>query len=518
MKTERKARQLKIDKLGLGDKVRELALLGYNCKVISEKIDQNKENVKKWCLKNNIELVKRKTPEGDKKNAIFITELKRTGSPKIASEISGIKSNGSHIIKKHNLQSYVNKRGDNGQITTDQAQLRLPNQSDKVISRTGYKFSILTKDGYTYEKQVGKLWQGDPRGKCGTKTNTDGISVKLNNIGYEYIEGFTGNIKRTISAKHNKCGKIRHNRFEAFERQECPYCCGHGKSKPELEILEWVQQYHPDAQSTRKIIRPKELDIYIPSLNLAIEYCGLYWHNENSPQPRTKNYHRDKMLACEKQGVRLITIFEDEWKERKLQVKGFLKSVIGAADQRIYARNCKIEEVPKEIAKSFLEAHHIQGKAQVKIAFGLYYEETLVGLVTGNKHHRQGFDGTFVLNRLVFKDGVQVVGGASRLLKKLKKYCVDNNYKKLISWSDNKISQGNVYDKTGWKLTENMAPDYSYVVSGSGKRKSKQSCKKSNLIAAGAIGTMENTELELSKSLNFNRIWDCGKKRWEINL
>lgn len=223
------------------------------------------------------------------------------------------------------------------------------------------------------------------------------------------------------------------------------------------------------------------------------------------------------MKQCEEADVRLITIFEDEWLERQKQVKNYLKSVLGINEKRVYARKCEVKEVEKTIAKNFLEDNHIQGKTVFKKAFGLYYEDELLGLVTSNTHHRQGHGSKNVLNRLVFLDGVQVVGGASKLLKYLIKYSKEQGYDALLSWSDNRWSQGNVYEKIGFKLTEELKPDYSYYV-GESKRQSKQSNKKKNLLRKGAEGDMSMTERELALTLCFYRIWDCGKKRWEIKL
>lgn len=291
-------------------------------------------------------------------------------------------------------------------------------------------------------------------------------------------------------------------------------------SGPEYEIHEFISSYLPDIeieQGNRKILKGKEIDIYIPSLNLGIEFCGLYWHNELSPQPRDKKYHYEKMKQCEEKGIRLITIFEDEWLERQKQVKNYLKSVLGINEKRVYARKCKAEEIPKDIAKKFLEDNHIQGKTVFKKAFGLHYEGELLGLVTSNTHHRQGHIDKNVLNRLVFADGVQVIGGASKLLKYLINYSKEQGYSVLLSWSDNRWSQGNVYEKIGFNLTEELGPDYSYYVGGS-KRQSKQSNKKKLLIEKGAIGDMSMTERELALTIEFYRVWDCGKKRWEIKL
>jgi hypothetical protein len=359
------------------------------------------------------------------------------------------------------------------------------------------------------------LHQGDPRNKSGTKKPLSKIKNELKELGYKYVNGYKDNIKKSLVAEHKKCGKTRENRLEAFFRQECSACSNKGVSKAELEILEWIQQWYPEAHSTRQIIGPKEIDVYIPSLSLGIEYCGLYWHNENSPQPRERNYHKNKMLECNKKEVRLITIFEDEWRNRSNQIKNFLKSVIGIYDRRIYARKCIIKEVDKKIAHNFLEKNHIQGKTTIKIAFGLYYNDELLGLITGNVHHRKSEQ--FTLNRLVFEDGVQIVGGASKLLKCLIKYTKEKGYSKIISWSDNRYSEGNVYKKCGFTMEEELFPDYSYVTPDL-TRQSKQSNKKVKLLKKGALGDMSNTEKELAHTLGYSRIWDCGKKRWVIFL
>ena len=291
----------------------------------------------------------------------------------------------------------------------------------------------------------------------------------------------------------------------------CPKC-SKGRSKSQDELANFIKQFYPEVQeNSRDIIQPQELDIYIPSLNLAIEYCGLRWHSEL--YKKDNNYHLNKMLKCKEKGIRLITIFEDEWLERQDQVKNFLKSVLNKNKTNIFARKCAIKPLNSKEAKDFLENNHIQGKAVLRIAIGLYYENELMGIITGNKHHRQGFDNILVLNRLAFKTDVSVSGGSSKLLKTLINYAKSNGYSKIISWSDNRWSEGNVYEKLGFTLTEELKPDYSYV--NRDFRESKQSNKKNNLLKKGGTG---NTEHEMALSIGLHRIWDCGKKRWEMEV
>lgn len=82
------------------------------------------------------------------------------------------------------------------------------------------------------------------------------------------------------------------------------------KGKAESYILEHLEYNGVIQPNNRKIIRPKELDIYIPDLKLAIEFNGTYWHAEE----RQNNIfvHREKSIACHNLGIRLIHVFEFE--------------------------------------------------------------------------------------------------------------------------------------------------------------------------------------------------------------
>lgn len=82
------------------------------------------------------------------------------------------------------------------------------------------------------------------------------------------------------------------------------------KGKAESYILDHIQYDGIIQPNNRKIINPKELDIYIPNLKLAIEFNGTYWHAEE----RQNNIyvHREKSILCHNLGIRLVHIFEFE--------------------------------------------------------------------------------------------------------------------------------------------------------------------------------------------------------------
>jgi GNAT superfamily N-acetyltransferase len=299
----------------------------------------------------------------------------------------------------------------------------------------------------------------------------------------------------------------------------CTECSIHGSSKPEREITKWIKQFYPDADKRVLFYDPTngkkrlELDVYIEKIGLAIEYNGLIWHCDKYKE---NDFHINKMKLASSLGIRVINIFGDEWRDRKDQIKNYLLSVMNKNPINVGARKTDLRVVDKKEAKQFLEENHIQGDARLDIAFGLYYNNDLVGVMTGDQHHRQGQENIFVLNRLAFKSGISVQGGSSKLLKALISYAKEQGYSKLISWSDNRWSEGRVYEKMGFILEEEMKPDYSYTKQEN--RVSKQSCQKKNLIQKGAVGGMGITEKELALTLGLHRIYDCGKKRWVMDL
>jgi very-short-patch-repair endonuclease len=174
----------------------------------------------------------------------------------------------------------------------------------------------------------------------------------------------------------NKCGndfigKIKHGKHIA----RCLNCYPYSESKPEQDILDYINSITSNLQifqHNRSLLKPLEVDIYIPEKKLAIEFDGIYWHCDDILQ--NKNYHLNKTELCEKQGIQLIHIFENEWIYKQDIVKSRLKNLLGIYDKTIYARKCEIKEVNSKISKAFQEENHIQGSVNAKVSIGLYFE------------------------------------------------------------------------------------------------------------------------------------------------
>lgn len=500
--------------------VRSMCDKGYNATHISKQVGLAKGTIRSWATKNGYSLSKRisnKLIDLEPK----IVELLKNGLPRkqIQKELKVHYTQVTEIATKYGLINSLRTRAQASLdkiLTIEEAQKRIPNENGTVIgfNQKNKKYVIKTEDGFIYYKKSAKLYQGDPRKKSGRRLQLNEVMSELSKLGYEYIDGWT--IKRNpIRAKHLKCGNIRENRLRNFYFQDCATCNNSGTSKSEQELLQWIRGYYPSADKLKfneRITKPKEIDVYIPELKLGIEYCGLHWHNENV-ENSLDNKHYRKMLQANKEGIRLITIFENEWIEKKDQIKGFLKSVLKKNSITIYARDCESREISNGMCDDFMDKYHIQGRSsKSRIAFGLFYNNELIAAINGGSHPQGSIKNknTLFLNRLAFKSDITVIGGASKLFKLLVFFAKSHNYSNIISWSDNRWSEGNIYKILGFHFSSqkdkgrglidgSIWPDFKYAMRG-------------KLFSRQEIKTLNLEFLELPK------IYDCGKKRWEYNL
>lgn len=107
----------------------------------------------------------------------------------------------------------------------------------------------------------------------------------------------------------------------------CRKC--HPRSSGEDELYAYIKSLNPNLDIKRhnkSTVKPLELDIYIPSLRLALEYNGVYWHS--TKHITDINYHLNKTKLCESKDIWLIHIWEWEWINNKDKIKTFLKNLI----------------------------------------------------------------------------------------------------------------------------------------------------------------------------------------------
>ena len=297
-------------------------------------------------------------------------------------------------------------------------------------------------------------------------------------------------------------GKFLQSLDNHLHSNECKKCSNR-KSTGEKKIFELLCQLLGDNKVYRNYIGlfddKREVDVYVPFLNLAIEFNGLRWHSN-----KNKNYHLNKTKDALDKGVNLIHIFEDEWiQHEKLVLEKIASFVYKSSGVRIGARKCQIREINKDVATMFLNEYHIQNYAYSSIRLGAYYNEKLVAVMTFKKENNTG---DFELNRFASDYHYILPGIASKLFTYFIKNYDFNEIKSFLDrrWVHN---NNNIYTTLGFKLTSISKPDYRYVIGN--KRIHKFNCRK-NILHKKYGFPLTMTEQEMVEKLGYRKIWDCG--------
>ena len=299
----------------------------------------------------------------------------------------------------------------------------------------------------------------------------------------------------------------------------CPHCSRH-TSWPEMEVYDFICGLVGKENvliHNRTILEGVEIDMYIPTLKIGIEFNGLYWHSD-AIDHINKESHIVKTNKCEELGIRLIQIFSDEFFEHKDIVFSKIKHLLGlnTENRKIMARKTKIKEINFSVAKQFLDIYHIQGSCNSTIYLGAFYNDELIGVMSFVKENA---DKHFCLNRFATKTDVVCSGVGSKIFSYfIKNY--DCNYIK--SFADRRWSNRykNIYLSIGFKEDGIIPPDYRYIYKNKPSlgRMHKFNFRKQILHKKYGF-PLTMTEREMTKELGLSRVYDCGliKYVWERN-
>lgn len=286
----------------------------------------------------------------------------------------------------------------------------------------------------------------------------------------------------------------------------CPVCAAAQTiSRGEQEIADFIEELgFAILQSDRQTLDGLELDIYIPSKNIAIEYNGIYWHSDLF---RDKNYHYDKWMKAKGKGIQLIQIWEDEWSEKSHIIKSMLRHKLGCSDlTKYYARKLNIVQVLSKDAQIFFNNHHIQGFAAASFYYALTDKGTnnAVSMIALKK------EGDNNLNIIRYATAANTIGGFTKLLKHAERQLSPDMF---ITFSDNCVSDGALYQKSNFVADRELSPDYRYMVNG--ERKHKFGYRLKRFKNDENLQWIEGySERQLAQLNNIPRIWDAGKTRW----
>ena len=413
----------------------------------------------------------------------FLSKEKRNQAKKTMMEKYGCEyAQQNKIIKEKSLKKMKELYGSENALQCQQFKdkMRSSNRKNqyKIIAKNKYVVPLFSEDEYLkYGNNFNYKWKCL---QCGNEFNS------------------------FINPSWFKQGQVK-----SYARCEHCYPYLSGYSFEEKDVIDFLKQIYQGEiiENSRKIISPYELDIFIPEKKLAIEFNGIYWH---STEKLPSNYHLNKTELCEKQGIQLIHIFENEWLSKNDICKSRIANLLGIYSKKLYARNGIIQVLTNNEANEFVQQNHIQGSVNCKINLGLFIENELVSVMTFSKP-RFSKKYEYELVRFCSKLNYKVVGAAGKLLKYF-----EENYKpkSLVSYADRRWSIGKLYLNLGFSLVEKTRPNYWYT-----KEKftlqSRVKFQKHKLKNILPIFDENLSEAENMRNNNYFKIFDSGNLVFE---
>lgn len=206
---------------------------------------------------------------------------------------------------------------------------------------SGYKnylstLKIRCKKHGTFMQDVSTHLRGSGCRECSVEDSRDTIedfilkSSKVHKGFYTYSKAKYHNTYSDVVITCPKHGDFTQRANDHVKGHGCHQCSGR-KSVAEVmwqkylddKGIEYIENTRPEWLILEGSKGRHELDLYIPSLNLAIEINGNMWHSTSSigcNNAKSISYHFEKYLACKANGITLIHIFQFEsvraWKKK----------------------------------------------------------------------------------------------------------------------------------------------------------------------------------------------------------
>ena len=295
----------------------------------------------------------------------------------------------------------------------------------------------------------------------GLKNNDNYESFKLKAIqihqdNYEYHKNYiNSNTKIQIICPEH--GEFEQSPSSHLQGHGCPSCAKtkNLNSKGELEIIKFLQTIGINniIKLNYGILKNKELDIFLPDYNIAIEYNGLYWHSEKF---KSNNYHQNKTNECLSKNIRLIHIFENEWIYNKELVKSRLIHILQKTKNKINARNCHIKIITNNELINFCDNNYLGFyNLNNEINLGLFYQNKLISIMSFNKENNN-----YILSNYCNKSNTHINGGLFKLLKYFEKTYKPNILKIILNrnWNND-----NIFKNNGFKIINETLPNFYYI-------------------------------------------------------
>jgi hypothetical protein len=323
----------------------------------------------------------------------------------------------------------------------------------------------------------------------------------------ESIGNYKNCLSESITVRCVKCNEQSVVSLAFARNDRCKSCDPVG-SKAQLQIADWIESIIgvDVGRNVRGVIHKRELDIYIPSHQLAIELNGIYWHNESR---RDNKYHQGKTNACRAVGIKLMHIFDDEWDHKQDIVKSMICARLNAITNKVMARKCSIKQLDYKERIAFFATNHLDGDTLASAAWGLIYEGEIVAALSVRTPFHKLHKDAIEIARSANKLNTIVPGGTSRLMTCAIEYAKSSGKKRLLSYVDERLGgDGTAYQQAGFSLISSTMPRFWWT----------NGQQRFNRFKFKADSSRGMTEQQVADEAGVVKIWGCGNQLYELAL
>ena len=320
------------------------------------------------------------------------------------------------------------------------------------------------------------------------------------------LENYINDAQKIIIVECNGCGKQFQGSLRSLQRGKC-FFCSPGGSAAQEELAKWVESIgFSVTRNVRKTLGGLELDIFIEDKKFAIEYNGLYWHSHVN---KSQGYHNNKTLIADQTGIKLMHVFEDEWRDQRSIIQSMILSRLGVMQITIAARKCTVRSLTKVERKTFFEENHADGDVTSIHSLGLIdINGQIVYSISIRKPFHKKYNGIEIA-RCCPKLNHNVQGGLSRLVKYVKKWSKENGYKKIVTYVDHRWGgTGEGYKRSMFKQVYKTPPRFWWT----------DFENRYNRFKFKADASEGLTEAQVAESAGVVKIWGCENFVLELEI
>ncbi|NBO99492.1 MAG: hypothetical protein EBU90_05095 [Proteobacteria bacterium] len=320
------------------------------------------------------------------------------------------------------------------------------------------------------------------------------------------LENYINDAQKIIVVECNKCSKQFQGSLRSLQRGHC-YHCSPGGSAAQEEVARWIESLGFNVvRNVRKTLGGLELDIVVEDKKFAVEYNGLYWHSHVN---KTQGYHNNKTLSSEAAGIKLVHVFEDEWRDKQNVIKSMILSRLGISFKKEYARKCDVRELSRKERKSFFEENHADGDVPSITAWGLIdYSGEIVYAISVRRPFHKKYEGIEIA-RCCPKLNYNVPGGLTKLINHAKSWSKQKGHKKIVTYVDKRWGgAGEGYKYAGFKEISVTPPRFWWT----------DFENRYNRFKFKADSSEGLTEAQIADAAGVVKIWGCGNLVFELDI